>query len=199
MGWDWKMMNKKTRTEGERGRIPIHGESNSKGQTASAEYKAWSGMRARCYNPNENGYHNYGGRGIYVCRRWKKFLTFLADMGRKPTSKHTLDRKDNSLPYTPDNCRWATRTEQARNKRYSRKVTVDGVSLLSVEWEERTGIPHSVIRDRVFRLGWDPKIAVTKPVDPVKYRAGKLGRWKKHEMPDSPGLGMEDAEQEDSD
>ena len=75
-------------------------------------------MRARCNNPNHRGYPNYGGRGITVCERWNNFETFCADIGPRP-EKCTLDRIDNNLCYSPDNCQWSTREDQAKNKRFT--------------------------------------------------------------------------------
>jgi len=75
-------------------------------------------MRNRCNNPNNISYPYYGGRGIKVCRRWDKFKNFLADMGQPPSSKHTIERRNNDGNYTPSNCYWATRLVQSRNRPY---------------------------------------------------------------------------------
>jgi len=86
-------------------------------ESLSPEYKSWCGMVQRCLNPNNKSFGRYGGRGIRICARWRRsFLTFLEDMGRKPSKEHSIDRIDNSGPYCIANCRWATPAEQRANQ-----------------------------------------------------------------------------------
>lgn len=90
------------------------------GMTTSSTYKSWSGMKARCYKTDMQDYPKWGGRGITVCDRWRNsFECFLADMGEKPDGV-TLERINNDGNYEPANCRWATRTDQSRNRGYCR-------------------------------------------------------------------------------
>lgn len=95
----------------------------------SPEYTTWEGMICRTTNPNHKMFKHYGGRGITVDPRWKEFPNFLADMGPRPSKRHSLDRKDNDLGYSKDNCVWATPAMQARNTTRTNFVTLNGERL----------------------------------------------------------------------
>lgn len=86
------------------------------GMSKTRTYKSWQRMHQRCYNPNETGYENWGGRGIKVCEQWKEFENFYKDMGDRPINT-SLDRINNDGNYEPSNCKWSTRHEQNLNKR----------------------------------------------------------------------------------
>jgi hypothetical protein len=122
-------------------------------------------MKTRCYNIKSTGYEDYGGRGIIVCERWKNsFSNFLEDMGKRPSIRHTLDRYPNvNGNYEPDNCRWATWEEQARNRRNSVVLEIDGVKKPMPEWCEIYGINWFTIRDRL-KTGMTAKEAFTIPI-----------------------------------
>lgn len=123
------------------------------------EYRIWSGMVNRCTNPNNSNYFRYGGRGIGVSTRWRQYENFLADMGRAPTVRHSLDRIDGNGSYVPGNVRWATPQEQQRNRQDRRPLTIDGVTQLLCEWAEQSGTPIQRIWDRL-KVGWLPARAV---------------------------------------
>lgn len=107
------------------------------------EYAIWKTMRQRCENPNSHKYENYGARGIKVCERWNNFELFLEDMGRRPSKKHSIDRKDVNGNYDPSNCHWASTTEQARN-RTMQKNNKSGQN--GVHWDKESERWRSCIR-----------------------------------------------------
>lgn len=111
------------------------------GMTGSPSYRVWVGMKNRCENPQEPSYINYGARGIYVDDLWHKFENFFADMGERPEGL-TLDRKDNEGPYSKENCRWATPTEQARNRRSNIRVSTPDGDLCLKEMCEANGLNY---------------------------------------------------------
>jgi len=139
------------------------------GHYKSPEYFVWDRMWQRCTNDKEPGYTNYGGRGITVDPAWKKFEQFYTDMGRRPTSAHSIDRKDNDGPYAPWNCRWATRTEQSRNKRSNRLLTFQGETLTLTDWAIRIGIRRATLEQRVVDSKWPIEKALTTPVHGVPH------------------------------
>jgi hypothetical protein len=117
-------------------------------------------MIQRCGNPSDVNYRHYGGRGIVVCGRWlESFKNFMKDMGEPPTPKHTLERIDNDDNYRPSNCRWATRKDQARNKRNNHLITHDGRTQCLAAWAEELGIESSLLRYRLKR--WPIEKALT--------------------------------------
>lgn len=132
-------------------------------KTHPAEYRAWSGMRTRCRNPKFVDWMIYGGRGIKVCDRWNSFAMFFADIGAKPSPRHSVDRIDSDGNYEPGNCRWATAKEQANNWRTrNRKLTFNGETLPLPEWAARLGVTRESLRDRIDS-GWSLQKALTTP------------------------------------
>lgn len=116
-------------------------------------YPTWKNMMNRCFRVTNPAYQKYGGRGITVCERWRDIRNFVEDMHPKPSPEHSVDRIDDDGPYSPENCRWATRTEQARNKRNNRLITYAGETLCASEWAERVGISPDTLYSRI-KAGW---------------------------------------------
>lgn len=138
------------------GCVPIN---RTHGMRGTRIYTIWKNIRARCTNTKERGYANYAGRGIRLCERWYKFENFYSDMGDPPTPKHSIDRINNNGNYEPGNCRWATPTEQARNRRNSVIVEHNGISMTCAEWDQSRGFPQGTIARRI-RKGWSVNDAV---------------------------------------
>lgn len=144
-----------------------HGYTTVDKKWTSNEYAIWQSMKARCLNKKVASYKNYGGRGVTICERWMKFENFIADMGNRPTPKHSLDRIDTNGNYEPNNCRWADQVEQAQTRTNVRSITAFGETLTSAMWSRRTGIKAEAIRNRLD-AGWTPEDAVSKPVRGMK-------------------------------
>ena len=124
------------------------------GASNTPEYETWWHMILRCHDEKQTGYRRYGGRGISVCDSWRNsFDAFFADMGPRPSDKHSIDRIDNDGNYEPSNCRWATKKEQSRNTRCNHHVTINGTTKTIAEWSEISGISWSGIYNRV-KKGW---------------------------------------------
>jgi hypothetical protein len=141
-----------------------HGQSMTEDRRATAEYVAWAEMIKRCENSKSKSYVRYGGRGIRVCDRWRNdFSDFLADMGPRPSARHSLDRRENSGNYEPSNCRWATAKEQSRNRRTSRRIAHNGETKTLAEWAEVSGLNPLTLRIRIH-AGWSMEDALSRPL-----------------------------------
>lgn len=114
----------------------------------SPTWRSWRAMEARCCQPATASWHLYGGKGITVCERWLVFENFLADMGERPAGT-SLDRIDNTKGYEPGNCRWATSSEQARNKRTTRWLTLGGRTQCAADWAREFGITKAALYGRL--------------------------------------------------
>lgn len=131
------------------------------GMSHTREYNIWCLMRRRVNgNGNEKDLARYKDRGITCCVRWGSFESFYEDMGPCPPG-HSIDRKNNDLGYSPDNCRWATSKTQARNRVTSLVVNAFGESLTLAEWADRTTIPYPSLWARIFVLHWSPEKALS--------------------------------------
>ena len=126
--------------------ITTHGESHT------PEYQAYRSMISRCYNPKHVGFEYWGGRGIRVCPRWLDSVSglqhFLADMWPRPPG-YSIEREDNDGDYSPSNCYWIPRPDQARNKRNNRLVTAFGKTMLVVDWCRERHIPMDTLLKRL--------------------------------------------------
>lgn len=155
---------------GQNGRRWKHGQSHRASERESPTYGSWSAMIQRCTNPNSVNFADYGGRGITVCERWRDFQAFLADMGERPKGM-TLDRENNARGYEPGNCRWATRSEQNRNRRGAVEVSFRGDTLPLVEVAARTGLRYRSLYQRVITKGESIEFAIAA----LRLRAGRTG------------------------
>jgi hypothetical protein len=137
-----------------------HGEAYLK---TTVEYRTWISLRNRCLSPANKQYQNYGARGIKVCKRWDSYTNFLSDMGRRPSPNHSIDRIDNNGDYEPSNCKWATKKEQASNRRNSHWIIVDNKKILLTDLARSLKIRHTTLNERI-KKGWSIKRILSTPV-----------------------------------
>lgn len=135
------------------------GSKTTHGLSKTRLYNIHALMMRRCYNPKYPDFKNYGGRGVTVCSRWHDLSAFVSDNSDEHEGK-SLDRIDNSKGYSPENCRWTTKTQQQRNMRSNRTISAFGKSLCLSEWAETTGISTCTIRRRLSR-GLKPEQALS--------------------------------------
>lgn len=134
------------------------------GFTGTSTYWSWIMMKDRCYCEADRAFHRYGARGIIVCDRWlNDFEAFLADMGMCPDGC-SIDRINNDGNYEPTNCRWATKTEQARNRSSNVMLTFGGETMCISAWAERFEIPRKTLEKRLSKYGFTVEEALTRPV-----------------------------------
>jgi len=125
-------------------------------------HNIWWAMMCRCTNKSDKLYKYYGGRGIKVCEKWREFLGFFEDMGHRP-DKLSLERVDNDADYCLENCKWATKKEQARNKRSNVIIEINGISRHLIDWFDVLSFSKGTYYNRI-KNGMSPKEALTKPV-----------------------------------
>jgi|SRR6478609_1277620 len=146
-----------TRRDGLLKRITRHNMSNS------SEYSSWESMKSRCQNPNNIFYYNYGGRGIKTCERWNNFKNFYKDMGKKPDKSYSLERIDVNGDYYLENCKWATRKEQDRNKRNTIFLSFNKEKWILVDLAKKFNIHQQTLKSRIDR-GMSPEEAIYTPI-----------------------------------
>lgn len=147
----------------------------------SPEYNAWIHMIHRCTNPKDISYKTYGALGITVCKRWiNDFDKFVDDMGKRPSSKHSLERVNVNKGYSPSNCVWALYRTQAYNKRNTVKINVNGNLLTTIELSEQTGISQKTIRDRIYAGKSTEQIASKELFRRSEWEHGTIYGYIKH-------------------
>lgn len=133
-------------------RKTTHGQSNyqnNKEQRQTKEYATWCAMKRRCFDEKDKRYMDYGGRGITVCEEWKNdFSKFFQDMGLAPDKKYQVDRINNELGYSKDNCKWVTQKENSNNKRNNIFLTIDDKTMTASQWSEFSGTKLATILSR---------------------------------------------------
>ena len=142
-------------------RVSLKATSTTHGLSKHQLYATWASMIKRCQDSKDSSYIDYGGRGITVCERWQKFENFTADMQPSHRKDLSLDRKDNNKGYSPENCRWATYTEQARNTRRNILITFQGQTQCLAAWCEKLNLKYPTVYKRIVLMGKTPEQALT--------------------------------------
>ena len=133
------------------------------GLSKTSMYLRYRSMIKRCYDPLNEEYHNYGGRGIKVCDRWLESIdNYIEDMGKPIFSMASIDRIDNNQGYSKENCHWATKKEQSVNRRTTKFIEFNGETLCMADWSRKLGCEKKVISQRL-KAGWTIEQALTMP------------------------------------
>jgi hypothetical protein len=135
------------------------------GMRDSSEYSIWTNIKSRCYNQRASYFSDYGGRGIAMCDRWRdSFEAFYADMGQRPSPKHSIERRNNDGPYSPHNCYWALKIEQANNTRSNRWLTFQGDTKTLSQWSRALRMNYGTLYGRLRKHHWNIERALTTPL-----------------------------------
>lgn len=171
------MSNKPWVGEANRKRTKHGGTVGAREGKANPMYKLWMGIKQRCFNPNSQHYHRYGGRGITMCDRWAdSYADFLADVGEQPEGM-TLDRIDNDGNYEPNNVRWSTRREQANNRATNVVLTYNGLTMNLKQWAAHLDWKYGLLASR-----WKKGLRGDELFAPPQYERGKLYTYKGKEL-----------------
>lgn len=155
----------KTKTLKENPRGKTHGLVNT------SEYYSWNAMKNRCLNKNAPNYHNYGGRGITVCDRWKdSFENFYTDMGSKPKKGYSIDRIDNNGNYEPNNCKWSSQKEQTNNQRTNKLLTYKNKIQTLSQWCEELNLNRDTVIERLNKYKWTIEKVLETKTNPKKLK-----------------------------
>lgn len=142
-------------------------------------YRIWAGMKARCESISNKYFYNYGARGIFVCEKWQDFAAFSKDMSPRPSKEMSIDRIDSNGPYSPENCRWATKKEQQGNRRVNVFLEYNGLRMHLSDWARYLGIGLRCISNR-YRRGYSIEDILTVGRLPLKKDRGH-GNYAKRE------------------